>query len=58
MRFAVVTGGTSGIVHGAWRCLVLVSKGYHVFTTYVGHEFTEKIDNYEAHHEDLTKREV
>ena len=36
---------------------MLVSKGYYVFTTYVGPEFTERIDNYEAHLIDQTKRD-
>ena len=36
---------------------MLLGKGYYVFTTYVGPEFTEKIENYEAHLVDQTKRE-
>ncbi len=55
MKYAVVTGGTSGIGLGVAR--MLVDKGYHVFTTYVGPEFTEKIDNYEAKLVDQTKRD-
>lgn len=55
MKFAVVTGGTSGMGLGVAK--MLVSKGYHVFTTYVGPEFTERIDNYEAHLIDQTKRD-
>ena len=47
MKYAVVTGGTSGMGLGVSK--MLVDKGYYVFTTYVGPEFTEKIDNYEAH---------
>ena len=54
MKFAVVTGGTSGMGLGVAK--MLVSKGYDVLTTYVGPEFTEKIENYEAHLVDQTKR--
>ena len=55
MKYAVVTGGTSGMGLGVAK--MLVNKGYYVFTTYVGPEFTEKIENYEAHLVDQTKRE-
>lgn len=55
MKYAVVTGGTSGIGLGVAK--MLVAKGYYVFATYVGPEFTERIDNYEAHFVDQTKRE-
>ena len=55
MKYAVVTGGTSGMGLGVAK--MLVNKGYYVFTTYVGPEFTEKIDNYEAHLVDQTKRD-
>lgn len=55
MKYAIVTGGTSGIGLGVAK--MLVDKGYHVFSTYVGPEFTEKIDNYEAYCVDQTKRE-
>lgn len=55
MKYAVVTGGTSGMGLGVAK--MLVSKGYYVFTTYVGPEFTDKIENYEAHLVDQTKRE-
>ena len=54
MKYAVVTGGTSGMGLGVAK--MLVNKGYYVFTTYVGPEFTEKIDNYEAHLVDQTNR--
>ena len=54
MKYAVVTGGTSGMGLGVAK--MLVDKGYYVFTTYVGPEFTEKIDNYEAHLVDQTMR--
>ena len=36
---------------------MLVSKGYYVFATYVGPDFTERIDNYEAHKVNQTKRD-
>ena len=55
MKYAVVTGGTSGMGLGVAK--MLVKKGYSVFTTYVGPEFTEKIENYEAHLVDQTKRD-
>lgn len=55
MKYAVVTGGTSGMGLGVAK--MLVNKGYYVFTTYVGPDFDEQIDNYEAHKVDQTKRE-
>lgn len=55
MKYAVVTGGTSGMGLGVAK--MLIQKGYYVFTTYVGPEFTDKIENYEAHLVDQTKRE-
>ena len=36
---------------------MLLSKGYRVFTTYVGPEFTEKIDNFFPMNVDQTSRE-
>lgn len=36
---------------------MLVSKGYHVFATYVGPDFTEQIDGYEALKVDQTRRD-
>lgn len=45
MKYAVVTGGTSGIGLGVSK--MLLSKGYHVFATFVGNAPTEKINNYE-----------
>lgn len=54
MKYAVVTGGTSGMGLGVAK--MLVRKGYYVFTTYVGPEFVEIIDNLEAHQVDQTKR--
>lgn len=46
MKYAVVTGGTSGMGLGVAK--MLVEKGYYVFSTYFGPEFTEEIANYEA----------
>ena len=55
MKYAIVTGGTSGIGLGVAR--MLVEKGYHVFATYVGSEFTESISEYEAIRCDQSKRD-
>lgn len=54
MKYAIVTGGTSGIGLGVAK--MLIDKGYYVFTTYVGPEYNEKISNYEALCIDQTKR--
>lgn len=54
MKYAVVTGGTSGIGLGVAN--MLRNKGYYVFVTYVGPDFTEKIDNFEAIKIDQTSR--
>ena len=54
MKYAIVTGGTSGIGLGVAK--MLVEKGYYVFTTYVGPAFTEEIDNFEAHLVDQSQR--
>ena len=45
MKRAIVTGGTSGIGLGVAK--MLLSKGYKVYTTYVGADFTETIENFE-----------
>lgn len=55
MKYAVVTGGTSGIGYGVAQ--MLLSKGYKVFATYVGPDFEEDIDNFEAQKIDQSKRE-
>ena len=55
MKYAVVTGGTSGMGFGVAK--MLLSKGYKVFATYVGPDFEEKIENYEPHKIDQSKRE-
>ena len=46
MKTAIVTGGTSGIGLGVAK--MLLSKGYKVYATYVGTDFTEEIDNFTA----------
>lgn len=45
MKTAIVTGGTSGIGLGVAK--MLLSKGYKVYATYVGADFTETIENFE-----------
>ncbi len=55
MKYAVVTGASSGMGLGVAR--MLVGKGYHVFGTYVGPDFTEEIEGFEAHKVDQTQRE-
>lgn len=55
MKYAIVTGGTSGIGLGVAK--MLLSKGYYVFTTYVGPDFTDEMDNYEAIKVDQTSRQ-
>lgn len=54
MKYAVVTGGTSGIGLGVAQ--MLLSKGYHVFATYVGPEFKEQIPHFEAINTDQSSR--
>ena len=46
MKYAVVTGGTSGIGFGVAK--MLISKGYYVFTTYVGEDIKYDLKNFEA----------
>ena len=55
MKYAIVTGGTSGIGFGVAK--MLLSKGYYVYTTYVGSDFTDVIPNFEAIKIDQTKRQ-
>lgn len=55
MKYAVVTGGTSGMGYGVAQ--MLIGKGYKVFATYVGPDFEQEIDNFEAHKVDQSKRE-
>lgn len=56
MKYAVVTGGTSGIGLGVAK--MLLNKGYHVFTSFVGPNPEEKLDNYEPVYTDQTSREA
>ena len=46
MKTAIVTGGTSGIGLGVAK--MLLTKGYKVYATYVGADFTEEIENFTA----------
>ena len=55
MKYAVVTGASSGMGLGVAK--MLIGKGYYVFATYVGPDFEEKIENFEALKVDQTKRE-
>ena len=54
MKYAVVTGGTSGMGLGVAK--MLIEKGYYVFATYVGEDFHESIPNFEAIKTDQTIR--
>lgn len=54
MKNAIVTGGTSGMGLGVAK--MLLDKGYHVIATYVGPDFEEKLDNFEAHKIDQANR--
>ena len=46
MKYAIVTGGTSGIGLGVVK--MLISRGYYVFATYVGVKIKEDLENFEA----------
>lgn len=54
-KVAVVTGGTSGMGFGVAK--MLLSKGYYVFATYVGPDFSEYIENFEPIKCDQSNRE-
>ena len=54
MKYAIVTGGTSGMGLGVAK--MLLGKGYKVFATYVGETFDEKMENFEAIKVDQSKR--
>lgn len=55
MKYAVVTGGTSGIGLGVAN--MLLKKGYKVFATYIGPDFQTDDENFEVHKIDQTKRD-
>lgn len=54
MKYAIVTGGTSGIGLGVAK--MLLSKGYYVFATYVGPTLSEQLENFEAIETDQSSR--
>ena len=54
MKYAVVTGGTSGIGFGVAK--MLLEKGYKVFATYNGKNFEDTIPNFEAYKIDQSER--
>lgn len=54
MKYAVVTGGTSGMGLGVAK--MLIDKGYKVFATYIGPNFGEDIENFEVHKIDQSNR--
>lgn len=45
MKYAIVTGGTSGIGLGVAK--MLIEKGYYVFATFVGNDFCHNLESYE-----------
>ncbi|MBP3228652.1 MAG: SDR family oxidoreductase [Bacteroidaceae bacterium] len=55
MKHAIVTGGTSGMGLGVAK--MLLEKGYKVYATYVGPNFGERIEGFEAIKTDQTRRE-
>ena len=55
MKYAVVTGGSSGIGLGVAK--MLIEKGYYVFATYVGDDKVDEITNYEPIRCDQTRRD-
>ena len=55
MKYAIVTGGSSGIGLGVAK--MLLKKGYRVYATYVGPDFTEKKENFIPIKIDQTQRQ-
>lgn len=55
MKTAIVTGGTSGIGLGVAK--MLLSKGYYVYSTFVGKPLDEKLENFDALPTDQSNRE-
>lgn len=54
MKYAIVTGGTSGIGLGVAH--MLATRGYHVFTTYVGPTVERRIESIEPIKVDQSSR--
>ena len=55
MKYAIVTGGTSGMGLGVAQ--MLITKGYKVFATYIGDDLDKKIENLETVKVDQSCRE-
>ena len=55
MKIAIVTGGTSGIGLGVAK--MLLAKGYKVYSTYVGPDFEEHVENFEPIKVDQSNRD-
>ena len=55
MKTAIVTGGTFGIGLGVAK--MLLSKGYYVYSTFVGKPLDEKLENFDALPTDQSNRE-
>ena len=54
-KYAIVTGGTSGMGFGVAK--MLITKGYKVFATYIGDDLDEKVENLETIKVDQSCRE-
>lgn len=55
MKFAVVTGGSSGIGLGVAK--MLIDKGFYVYATYFGDESIPELKNFEAIKTDQSSRD-
>lgn len=55
MKYAIVTGGSSGIGLGAAK--MLLEKGYHVFATFSSHDIPDEIPNLETIKIDQSSRD-